>query len=140
MSLGPSDVRIMQDGVRDTSVGFGFRADESGGWVWQASNVLEDAVLDQRGQLAGVRVLELGSGSASPRFDRRVALPPTSVPCLAYPAQTKVDTISLESRLGSRSSRPALGRSGRGGDSYRPRGRVGSHNAQRAAQSGALRQ
>ena len=59
---------IMQDGMRDISTHGAFRADESGGWVWEASRAL-DAACDTYvrealgGRWEGLRVLELGAGT-----------------------------------------------------------------------------
>lgn len=59
-------VRVLQDGNRDASTNCEYRADESGGWVWEASHACETALVATAG--AGVdweaqRVLELGSGT-----------------------------------------------------------------------------
>ena len=60
-------VRVIQDGVRDASITSQYRADESGGWIWEASNVCEAAIVKLCTASAkdweDMRVLELGSGT-----------------------------------------------------------------------------
>lgn len=54
------EIRIVQDGARDTSTTEGqLRADESGGWVWEASKALST----ECAELEGLHVLELGAGT-----------------------------------------------------------------------------
>lgn len=60
-----ASIHVRQDGVRDeaTHPG-GYRADESGGWVWHASTALETALsAEVSGTWEGRRVLELGAGT-----------------------------------------------------------------------------
>lgn len=62
--LGPDDIRVIQDGNRDVSTTSEFRADESGGWIWEASRALEHALLERTGgTINGLRILELGCGT-----------------------------------------------------------------------------
>ena len=58
-------VRVIQDGVRDASITSQYRADESGGWIWEASNVCEAAIvkLCTAKDWEDMRVLELGCGT-----------------------------------------------------------------------------
>ena len=59
------EARVVQDGVRDAST-LAYRADESGGWVWEASHALEAALVATVGAPSSwdaLRVLELGSGT-----------------------------------------------------------------------------
>ena len=60
-------VRVIQEGVRDASITSQYRADESGGWIWEASNVCEAAIVKLCTASAkdweDMRVLELGSGT-----------------------------------------------------------------------------
>jgi predicted nicotinamide N-methyase len=48
----PAEILLRQEGRRET-----------GGWLWEAARVLEDALLEERRDWSGLRVLELGSGS-----------------------------------------------------------------------------
>ena len=61
-SLGlPARIR-QEDGTRDASTAT-YRADESGGWIWEATHALEAALLRDFGQAwANRRVLEVGAG------------------------------------------------------------------------------
>ena len=65
--LASGSVRVVQDGVRDASITHTYRADESGGWVWEASYALESAIVNQIGYAHedwdGVKILELGAGT-----------------------------------------------------------------------------
>jgi predicted nicotinamide N-methyase len=61
------EIRVTQDGARDCSTSFDYRADESGGWIWEATHALEAAALDALGAplywTTAPRVLELGAGT-----------------------------------------------------------------------------
>ena len=48
----PVEIALRQEGKRET-----------GGWIWEAARVLEDALLDEEQDWKALRVLELGSGS-----------------------------------------------------------------------------
>ena len=61
------EVRVIQDGNRDCSTTSAYRADESGGWLWEASHACE-AALVAAGNASSTnwdqkRILELGSGT-----------------------------------------------------------------------------
>ena len=58
------EIRVIQDGVRDASSNE-YRADESGGWIWEAAYALEDALVATMNSSCWEtrRVLELGSGT-----------------------------------------------------------------------------
>ena len=60
------EVRVTQDGTRDTSVGgSAFRADESSGWVWESARELEIALreVNESHDWESMRILELGAGT-----------------------------------------------------------------------------
>ena len=60
------EIRVTQDGTRDGSTSLsGYRADESGGWIWEATHALEVALLRDHGDAWAARkpILELGSGT-----------------------------------------------------------------------------
>ena len=67
------EIRVLQNGDRDASTNLKYRADESGGWIWEATHALEAALVAEHGDgWSARRILELGSGT-----------PPRSLPWLA---------------------------------------------------------